>query len=665
MEVAPPARIPANKVAARKCGLNAQVLSGKTARVFSRVFLFMKFSFSRARLSVLSLACLSAISASAQSDSNHSLGEVVVTASRNPQLLSATSAHTTVITREEIEHSQATDVITLLQREAGLQSAQNGGMGSTSTIFMRGLPSLDTLILIDGVAQNKQDASGVVSLEHIMLDNVERIEVVRGNVSAIYGSGAIGGVIQIFTRAGTKESSAKVGLEVGPRNTAKATTQVSVSVGSTYLSAGLSRLSTDGYSAINTQQYAFANPDADGYQNTSSNLSINHAFFPEHRMGLQLTQSSGNSKNDSNFNVSIPTDVHASTAKLSQTTLYSDDKFGSWHSRINVSEQSERDTFSMAGSYNALYGYDMRTQILSWVNTLPIGENWLGTAGVEEQQQHVETNADDGTPPYDINRLADAVFVGMEGCFGPFTVQLNLRNDKLGPFQKDTSYFGLGYAISDVFKLTASTSTAFNAPPLGYLYDPYSGNPLLKPESADSNEIGLQYSMGGNLVRATYFDTRVQDQLLIDFNTYRFTNVSHARNSGVEVSFKGSVGSTDIRASLTQQNPVDEGTGQPLQRRAKTMASMGLSQMLGSLRAGADLRYVGDRNDLDASTSPGLPVMLRGYTVLDLTMAYRYSPQLLLTVRLDNVTDEKYQTVYGYNQQPQSLYAGLTWTPKR
>jgi vitamin B12 transporter len=157
----------------------------------------------------------------------------------------------------------------------------------------------------------------------------------------------------------------------------------------------------------------------------------------------------------------------------------------------------------------------------------------------------------------------------------------------------------------------------------------------------------------------------VQDQLLIDFNTYRFTNVSHARNSGVEVSFKGSVGSTDIRASLTQQNPVDEGTGQPLQRRAKTMASMGLSQMFGSLRAGADLRYVGDRNDLDASTSPGLPVMLRGYAVLDLTMAYRYSPQLLLTVRLDNVTDEKYQTVYGYNQQPQSLYAGLTWTPKR
>ena len=665
MKVAPPARIPANKVAARECGLNAQVLSGKTARVFCRVFLFMKFSFSRARLSVLSLACVSAFSASAQTDANHSLGEVVVTASRNPQLLTATSAHTTVITRADIENSQAIDVGNLLQREAGLQRAQNGGLGATSSIFMRGLPSLDTLILIDGVAQTKQDASGVVSLEHIMLDNVERIEVVRGNVSAIYGSGAIGGVIQIFTRAGSKEPSASLGIEIGPRNMARGNAQVSVSAGSSYLSAGVSRLSTDGFSAINTQKYAFANPDDDGYQNTSSNLALTHEFSSDHRIGVQLTKSSGNSQNDSNFNVSIPTDVHASTARLSQTTLFSDNRIGTWHSRVNVSEQSERDTFSMVGSYNALYGYDMRTQILSWVNTLPIGENWLGTAGVEEQQQHVETNADDGTPPYDINRLADAFFMGMEGCFGPFTVQLNLRNDKLGPYQKDTSYLGLGYSISDVFKLTASTSTAFNAPPLGYLYDPYSGNPLLKPESAESNEIGLQYSMGSNLVRATYFDTRVQDQLVIDFNTYRFTNVSHARNSGVEVSFKGNVGNTDIRASLTQQNPVDEVTGQPLQRRAKTMASIGLSQMFGALRAGADLRYVGDRDDLDASTSPGLPVMLRAYSVLDLTLAYRYSPQLLLTARLDNVTDEKYETVYGYNQQPSSLYAGLTWTPKR
>ena len=664
MKVAPPARIPANKAAARECGLNAQALSGKTARVFSRVVLFMKNSLFRARLSVLSLALVSAFSVSAQTDHAASLGEVVVTASRNPQLVSATSAHTTVITRAEIENSQAIDVVTLLQREAGLQGTQSGGLGTTSTLFLRGLPSLDTLVLIDGVPQTKQDASGSVSLEHIMLDNVERIEIVRGNVSAIYGSGAIGGVIQIFTRTGAKESSSAWRVEVGPRNTVKGTANVSVVAGDTFLSAGLSRLTTDGFSAINPQQYVFANPDEDGYQNTSSNLSLNHKISKEHQVGLQLAQSSGNTQVDSNYRFSLPTDTHLSTANMSQATLFSDDTFGSWRSRLSVSQQSEHDTFAMFGSYDAAYGYTTRTSTLRWVNTVPLGENWLGTAGLEEQQQHVDTDSTDGTPPYDLNRLADAVFVGMEGCFGPFTVQVNLRNDKLGAFQKDTGYLGLGYSISDALKVTASTSTAFNAPPLGYLYDPYSGNPLLKPESADSNEVGLQYAVGSNLVRATYFDTRVQDQLVYDFNTYTFANVNHARNTGVEVSYKGNVGSTEIRASLTQQNPVDETTGQPLARRAKSMGSLGVSQPFGAWRAGADVRYVGDRNDSNSSASPGLPVVLGAYTVVDLTVAYRYSPRLLLTARLDNATDEKYQTVYGYNQQARSLYAGLTWTPK-
>jgi vitamin B12 transporter len=170
--------------------------------------------------------------------------------------------------------------------------------------------------------------------------------------------------------------------------------------------------------------------------------------------------------------------------------------------------------------------------------------------------------------------------------------------------------------------------------------------------------------MGSHLLRATYFDTRVQDQLIYDFSTFTFGNVSRARNTGVEISYKGNLGTTEWRASLTQQNPVDETSGQPLARRAKSMASLGVSQPFGAWRTGADLRYVGESNDTNTSTSPGTSVVLSAYSVLDLTLAYRASPQLLLTARLDNVGDEKYQTVYGYNQQPRSLYAGLTWTPK-
>jgi len=630
----------------------------------------MTFVFHRARASALSAAFPAAVVVSlaapacvlAQSQAVASLHEVVVTASRNPQPLSAASAHTTVITRADIETSQATDLVTLLQREAGLQGTQNGGLGSSSTLFLRGMPSLDTLILIDGVPQTKQDASGTVSLEHILLDNVERIEIVRGNVSAIYGSGAIGGVIQIFTRAGSQEPSAHLGLELGPRNTFKSTAQVSLSAGDTQLSVGLTRLGTGGFSSVNTDYYAFANPDADGYHNTSSNLTLTHVLSANHRLGLQWSQADASAHTDSSYSFTQSGDIQSSLTALGQTTLSSDNTFGRWRSRVHLSEQSQRDKFVQSGSSNSVYGYLTRTRTLRWVNTLPVGDNWLGTAGLEEQQQHVDTYADDGTPAYDINRLADALFVGLEGCLGPLTVQLNLRNDKVGSLSKDTTYLGLGYSLTDALKLTASTSTAFNAPPLGYLYDPYAGNLLLKPELADSNEVGVQYSMGKDLIRATYFDTRVQDQLVYDSATDKFGNIQRARISGLEVSYRASVAGADVQASLTGQNPEDETTGKTLARRAKTMASLGASMPFGALRPGFNVRYVGERNDV---TTQGAAVDLGAYSVLDVTLAYRYSPQLLLTARIDNLGDAKYQTVYGYNQQPRSLFAGLTWTPKR
>jgi vitamin B12 transporter len=619
----------------------------------------MKFSFNRARLSVLSLACVSAISAHAQSEAKATLGEVVVTASRNPQLLSSASAHTTVITREDIEQSQASDLITLLQRDAGLQRTQNGGIGAVSSIFLRGLASLDTLVLIDGVPQNKQDASGTVSLEHIMLDNVERVEVVRGNVSAIYGSGAIGGVIQIFTRNESRDPRANLSLEVGPRGTAKISGGASVRAGDTTLNAGASRYTSDGLSSINTVQFPTANPDADSYQNVSSHASIDHALTKDHRIGVQLTQSEGKTRYDSYFY--SPADLQSSRTNLNQATLYSDNTWGQWHSRASYSEQSDR-SFSVEGN---LYGFNTKADVLTWVNTLPLGAYWLGTAGLEEQHQHVDTYSDDPfTTAYDQSRTADAVFLGLEGCFGAATLQLNLRNDKVGSLVQDTFYAGAGYSFTPAWKLTASNSSAFIAPPLGYLYAPGYGNPSLKPELAQSHEVGLQYEKDRQLLRATYFDTRMQDQLL--YSGTAFANINRTRNTGLELSYRATYGQTDVRASWTEQNPVNALTGQVLQRRARTMASLGLSQNLGAWTVGGDVRYVGERPDAysDPSTYASQDVTLVAYTVLDLTVAYRLSSAWQFKARLDNVTDEKYQTVYGYNQQPLSLYAGVTWTPK-
>jgi vitamin B12 transporter len=624
----------------------------------------MKTGIFPARSFVLSALALSSVPALAQVAIN--LPETVVTTTRNPQLQSAALAHTTVISRADIEQSQATDLVTLLEREAGLQRIQNGGVGTVSSIFMRGAPSLQTLILIDGVPQNKQDASGSVSLEHVMLDNVERVEIVRGNVSAIYGSGAIGGVIQIFTRAGSKQPSANLSLEVGPRASGKLSVNASVNSGDTSFNGGISRTSTDGFGAVNTAQLPTANPDMDGYQNTSANIAITHQLATGHQFGLKFSQSTGDTQYDNYFGT--PNDLQSSTTTLSQTTLFSDNRFGSWHSRVNLSQQSDKSTIRDNGTYGSIDGFTTRATLLSWVNTLPLSEDWRVTAGVEQQDQHVDTNSTSPyNTPYDKNRTSTALFGGLEGDVLGGAVQLNLRNDKVGELEQSTGYLGFGYPLTRQLKATISASTAFNAPPLGYLYAPDFGNPKLKPELAESSEVGLQFAEGKHLMRATYFDTRVKDQLTYDTTTFAFANVARTRNSGVELSYTGAVGNAKLHASLTSQDPVNEQTGATLQRRARTMGSVGLTQTLDAWTAGANLRFSGERDDAysDPATFSTVKTKLSAYSVLDLTASYRWSSELLLSARLDNASDEKFQTVYGYNQQPRSLYASLTWTPKR
>jgi vitamin B12 transporter len=625
----------------------------------------MKICISNSRLALLPLALAAAFPSFSQIQFTPQLRETVVTATRNEQLLSAALPHTTVITRQDIERSQATDLVTLLQREAGLQRTQNGGIGSTSSIFMRGAAALETLVLIDGVPQNKQDASGSVSLEHIMLDSIERVEIVRGNVSAIYGSGAIGGVIQIFTKTGSRAPSVALSLELGPRAFKKLSGSVSAAVGDTAFSATVSRIKTDGFSAINPVQQPGANPDADGYANTSVDLSATHRLSKDHSFGFKLFKSTGDVNYDNAFGA--PTDVQNSTTCLSQVTAFTDNTFGNWRSRLSLSEQSDKSRFFDNGTFGSTATFVTRATVLNWVNTLALGNNWILTGGLEQQRQRVETTTtSEFDSPYDQKRNATAVFAGVEGKVGPGALQLNVRHDKVGDLKESTGYIGYGYPITDQFKLVASASTAFIAPPLGYLFAPGFGNPQLKPELARSKEVGLQYERGGHLVRATYFDTRIKDQLDFDQTTFAFANISRTRNDGLELSYKGLVGQTDLRGSLTLQNPVNELTQQRLNRRARTMMSAGVSRPIGAFRVNADLQYSGDRPDVytDVNTFQSVNTSLGSYTLVNLSADYKVTPELTLKARLDNAFDRNYQTVYGYNQKPRSLYVGLTWTLK-
>ncbi len=210
------------------------------------------------------------------------LNPTVVTASRSEQRLADALPHTTVITRADIERSQAPDAVSLLRREAGIEIAQAGGPGATASLFMRGAGSNQTLILIDGVRVSS-GTTGTTQIEQLMADQIDHIEIVRGNVSALYGSDAIGGVVQIFTRNGRGHAPlANAEIEYGARNTKRAQAGISGQLGErgdTSFALSVSEFKTTGFSSINPRQAPNANPNDNAYSNQSVSAQLQHRFL--------------------------------------------------------------------------------------------------------------------------------------------------------------------------------------------------------------------------------------------------------------------------------------------------------------------------------------------------------------------------------------------------
>lgn len=598
-----------------------------------------------------SLLSLVATSAWAQSE----LTPVVVTASRTEQIITDVLPHTTVLGRDAIEQSQLADLPSLLAREAGFQFTQSGGAGGQATAFLRGTASLQVLVLIDGVPMTKQDTTGAVSLEHIVLDQVDRIEIVRGNVSAIHGSGAVGGVIQVFTRQARSGHLGYATVEGGSLGSTRLSLGTQGKHGDLGYAVSLGRVSTRGINAANLSQTTNANPDADGYRNDNHSVHLSYDLGPDQKVGLRSTRFDGRFDYDVAGSYAAPTDVHKGSTRIDSKTVYWSGKLSpDWSSRLNYADATERNGTNTVGGYSFTTLAQTRTRLLSWTHQLKWQDTVL-SAGVDHQMQGIQTETDSMTD-LALQRTADAVYAGVVYSQVAHSAQFNLRHDRVeGVASKNSVYLGYGYALSPEWKLIASYATAFNVPPLGYLYDPYSGNPELRPETAATSELGLQWARGAHRLRTTLFDTRTEDLLLYDMTSSQFSNVSSVKNRGLETSYSGRIQDADWRASLSWQDPVNQATGQQLVRRAKVLASASVSQALGLLNLGGSVRYMGSRPDI-----AGKP-MLPSAVLLDLTARYALTRDWTFFGRMENATNSHYQTVYGYNQLPRTTTLGLSW----
>jgi vitamin B12 transporter len=578
---------------------------------------------------------------------------LIVTPTRMPQSLDKTIPDTTVLNAQDIQNSGAPDVPTLLRSLAGVEVVQSGGLGTVSSTFMRGTNSDHVLVLLDGVRINSA-TTGTTALEHIMLDSIERIEVVRGNVSSLYGSEAIGGVIQLFTKRGHGAPAFNISAGLGSHGTQRLAAGFSGEVNDNSFSVNVGKVKTDGVSAINTQIAPTANPDKDGYDNTTFNGQVKHAFNDYHQLSFSLFRTLGDSQYDNVFNPAT-TDRNNTKAVLEKLSLTSDDQLNTmWHSKLNWA----RGTDDSKDYRNDVEDFRFKTvnNQGTWQNELQLADKQRVNLAAE---QLVQTVASD-TLYNQTRRSVNSLLGGYVGEYGAQQVQFNLREDRYSDFgTADTGLLGYGLSFADNWRATASISNAFKAPTFNDLYYPGYSNPNLRPERSQNQEAGLHYAAAGQSVNAIYFDNRIRDLIASNSSFTTVINVNQARIDGEELSYAGEFGNTRLKANATWQNPRDTTTGQMLLRRAKQFGNLAVTQHIGAWEAGGEWQYSGARQDVDINTFA--PVTLPGYQLFNLNARYRVDKNISVSARIDNLFNRDYMLVHGYNTLGRTLFVGLNY----
>lgn len=617
----------------------------------------------RAAVSSSSAAASSSAQPSASSAASTSSGAVenggalapiVVTAQRGPQPLAEAIPQTTRFSRQDIQDSAATDLPGLLEQAPGAQIIRNGPPGSNATLFLRGGSATQSLVLIDGVRVDSVSL-GQAQIGTLPLSEIDHVEVVNGDVSALYGSGAMGGVVQIFTKDGGNHPP-RFNFSVGYGSYRTQTQQAGVSGaldkdGKTTFSFSVSRFKDNGFSSIDPALAPSANPDANGYLNESVSAMLRHKFDDRWDAGVRYFQSNGKDSFDNAFGA--PTDINYLYSKVREASVFANGKLTDWWTtHVTAALGDDRAVDKTNGVYNNRFDTDNRQ--FTWQNDFKLAAQQKLQVGYERLEQSLES--DSFSAP---DRHVNSVFAGYTARFGANQIQANVRRDQYSDFGgANTYYLGYGFDFTEHWKATASYSSAFRAPSFDDLYFPGSGNTSIRPERSHSIEAALQYASDEvGVLRLTAFQTRYSD--LINYIPtqgglfFVAENVGRAKVQGIEGSWSGHVGKTDVRAALTVQNPVDEDSNTDLSRRARHFATFSANRSFGGWRLGGEWLVSGPRNDSGTN--------LGGYGLVNLSARYNITKAWFVSAHIDNVFDKNYELAYTYNTPRRSAFITLGW----
>ncbi len=612
------------------------------------------------RLCASVLAVFAAFPVLAQ-EQTATLQEVVVTATRVAIPLTDVLADVSIIDRVMIERSGATGVADVLARQPGLEMGRSGGVGDTTSVYLRGGNSQHTAVYLDGVRLDTQSGSGGVAWESIPLAQIERIEVLRGPAGAVYGSDAINGGIQLFTRKGEGPAAPYAAVGAGSHGLRKVEAGISgaAGTGSAFdYSVGLAHESSDGLDAqpLRLRQAADGerNPDQDGFESTSANARLGFQVNRAHRLEASLLASDLESQYDA-FDYKPASPVNdlsrhqLRTLGLNWSAQWTD----AFSTRLSMADSSAdyETTPSVYLTKTQLRGYLLQ-------NEWRVGPH-LATATLERREDELENTA---VGP-GRNRSQDGVALGYGFAQASHTLQLNIRHDEDSGFGgKNTGSAAYGYAVSPKLRVTASAGTAFRAPTLYQRFSDY-GVSSLQPETSRNIEAGVRYANGASSLGVVVYQNEVSN--LITFVNGPgacvspwgcYDSVARARYEGITLSGTYAVGGVNLRASADLQNPKDLDTGKELARRARRHLTVGADTQAAGWHLGAELQASGKRFDDEANTSE-----LGGYAVVNLSASTQIARTMTLSARVDNLADKDYQLARTYATGGRTFYLGLKW----
>jgi vitamin B12 transporter len=624
---------------------------------------------------LLAAALLSATIAvqAADADQATSLSSVIVTATRTSITTDEALSSVSVITRADIERLQPASVRDLLVGLPGVAFTQAGGPGQLSTLFLRGTNSTHVLVLIDGVRIGAVGA-GLPAFEQIPVDQIERIELVRGPRSSLYGADAIGGVIQIFTRHGAQDGKLDSSLSVSTGSRSYMDGHAGLSGGDSHawFNAGLGGQYTAGINACRVGAAergvaCFADqPDHDAYRNWNGMANGGYRWDN----GTELAATWLRSKNFVEYDGSPYGGNQAVNQQQVGGARLSFAPLEPWKVTLNAGQSRDDNATYFQGDYSDLFTpltyfprtpvghtYSRRNQA-SWQNDITLDANQLLTAGVDYQQEHIDSD----TGYLKSTREDTGVYAQYMGTFGRNEVQLSARHDHNGQFgNHNTGSAAWGYAFDHGLRLSASYGTAFHAPTFNDIYYPFGlGNPDLKPEKSRSGELGLSQAQSAWNWAVNVYQTTITDLITLDEN-FVPQNISQARIRGLEGQLGINLDGWQVQSYLTLMQPKNrEGAydGNLLPRRPEQTARVDVDRRFGAFGVGATFFASGKAYDDQANLH-----RLGGYATTDLRASYEFMPGWRVEAKLANAFDRNYETAYYFNQPGRTWFLTLRYSP--